>query len=148
MVAPPAYFGQGVELQMGDGTTPTEVFTTIPGVQSFDGPGRTRDTVDVTSHSSTGGYREFIAGLKDGGEISATYNVIFADVTQLALEDAFDSPDAVNWRVVYPMSPDEEYYEFAGLVTDTTPSNPIDAQVTKQLTIKITGPVTRVVPAP
>ena len=130
-----------------DGATPTEAFTTIPGVQSFDGPGRTGDTVDVTSHSSSGGYREYIGGLRDGGEISATYNVIFGDTTQLALESAFGSDTTTNWRVVYPMSPDEEYYEFAGFVTDTTPSNPIDAQVTKQLTIKITGPVTRVVPA-
>lgn len=139
-----AYFALGTELQIETGTPGT--FATIPGVQSIDGPGATRDTIDVTSHSSTGGYREFIGGLRDGGEITATINWLFDDATQLLLQDAYEAEGVTNFRVVYPMSPGDEYDEFAGFVTDLSKASPTDAQTTASLTIKITGPVTRVEP--
>lgn len=137
-----AYFAQGAQLQIGDGGSP-ETFATIPGCGTFSGPGKTRDTVDTTSHSSTGGYREFITGLRDGGEISCDVNWLFDDPAQNALDDAFASDEPVNFRMVYPFTPLNETFSFAGLVTDLSDNAPIDAQFTKSLTIKITGPVTQ-----
>ena len=88
MVAPvPAYLGQGIELRIGDGAGP-EVFTEIPGCASFGGPGDTSDTVDVTSHSSPNRYRQFIRGLKDGGELTCDVYWLFDDPAQIALEAA------------------------------------------------------------
>ena len=134
-----AYLALGTELQIE--TSPGN-FETIPGCQGIDGPGMTRDTVDVTSHSSTGGYREYISGLRDGGEVTCDVNWLFDDPAQLALEDAFGTEVPVNFRVRYPWLTPVIYDEFAGLVTDLTRSSPIDAQSTRALTVKITGPVT------
>ena len=44
--------------------------TTISEVTSISAPNLTADTIDVTTHGSTGRYREFIQGLRDGGEIT------------------------------------------------------------------------------
>ena len=50
----------------------------IGNLTNISGPGITADTIDVTSHDSTGGYRQFIAGLIDGGEISLEGNLVTA----------------------------------------------------------------------
>lgn len=143
MVLPKAYFAIDTHLQIGDGATPTEGFDTIPGVGSITGPGQTRDTIDVTSHSSSGGYREYIGGLRDGGELSFDLFWLWTDDTQNALEDAYNSDDTVNFRVVYDFTPNDEYDQFAGLVTDLSKASPVDGAATRSCTIKITGPVSR-----
>ena len=66
-------FGHGTFLQIGDGAV-SEMFTTIAEVMNIDGPNLQQETVEVTSHDSTDRWREFIGGLKDGGEISFGLN--------------------------------------------------------------------------
>lgn len=43
------------------------------------------DFIDITAHDSPDGFREFIGGLKDGGNVSLTFNYIKTDVGQLEL---------------------------------------------------------------
>lgn len=138
MADPEAYFGQGIELRIYNGAT----YDPIPGCMSFSGPGKTRDTVDVTSHSSTGGYRTFITGLRDGGEVSFDLNWLFGDTAQDLLETAFADNDPVSFEMAFPMAAADNLLTFDGLVTDMTWNGPIDAQVTRSVTIKVTGPIT------
>jgi hypothetical protein len=49
--------------------------TTVAGVTNISGPNLTLETIDVTNHSSTSGWREFVAGLKDGGEV--TFDIVY-----------------------------------------------------------------------
>lgn len=151
---PPAYNSQGTELQMSDMATPTPVFTTIYGCSDISGPGATRDTEDVTSHSSTGGYREFITTLRDGGEVSCDINWVW-DVSQTALDDAFAENPARDFRIIFPVDETEvgdptatTGYEFQGLITDLSWNAPVAGKLSKALTIKITGPVTGFSTAP
>jgi predicted secreted protein len=137
-----ALFAQGTQLKIGNGADP-EVFTTIYGCGPITGPGKSRDTVDVTTHSSPNGQREFIGGLRDGMEISCDVNWVFDDPGQNALETAYASDDPVNYQVVYTFTDLNETDNFAGLVTALNSSSPTDAQYKEALTIKITGPVTR-----
>ena len=137
-----AYFGQGAQLQISDMAV-TPVFTTIHGVGSISGPGMTRDTIDTTSHSSPGGRREYIGGLRDSDEVTADINWVWDDPGQTALEDAYDGDDPVTFRIVYPFTELNETDEFTGIVTSLSKATPIDDKVTASLTIKITGAVTR-----
>jgi predicted secreted protein len=141
-MAEPAINSQGTLLQIGDGATPTEAFTTIVGCGDLTGPGTTRDTQDVTSHTSTGGYREFITTLRDGGEVSCDIYWVF-DASQTLLEDAFDSNASVNFQIVFTDAGNTTY-GFAGLVTDLSFSAPVEGALTRSLTLKVTGPVTEV----
>lgn len=141
MSDPAAYFGLGIELRIGDGAV-SETFTPIPGCRSFTGPGKTRDTVDVTSHSSSGGYREFISGLRDGGEVTFDLNWLFGDPAQDALEDSFDSNDTTNFQMAFPMATSDNLLTFAAFATDLGWTGPTDDAVTRSVTLKVTGPVT------
>lgn len=136
---PPAFFGQGSLWQV---ETSTGVYETIPKVGSISGPGRSRETVDVTNHSSPAGFREYIGGLRDGDEISAdVYWTYDSDVYEF-LEDTYGTQeDVVSFRVVYPMTPLNETYTFDGWVTNLTDAAPVDGALTKALTVKITGEI-------
>jgi predicted secreted protein len=144
---PPAFSSQGTFLQMSDMAAVTPVFTTIFGCGDITGPGATRDTEDVTSHSSVGGYREYITTLRDGGEVTCDIFWVW-DETQTELDVAFAENPARNWRILFPVDEDDiddatgtTGYEFSGLITDLSWSSPVAGALKRSLTVKITGPV-------
>lgn len=105
-------------------------------VNTISGPGMSRDTIDATSLASTGGYREFITGFRDGGEVTFDMNFIHADVVKL-FED-FDSNTARHFKIVLPDTV-LSTFSFDGLVTGIPHSIPPDDKVTVSVTIKVTG---------
>lgn len=132
-----ANFGLGTELRISIAS----VFTVVPWCQSFTGPDETYDVIDVTTHSSVGGYREFITGLADGGELTCTINWHDDEATHAALQDALTSRELTSFQLFWPNYDTLNLADFDGYVTGLTRSSPTDAQITRDLTIKITGPV-------
>lgn len=133
-----AIAGLGATFKRGDGAS-AEVFTAIAEVINIAGPGLTRAFIDVTHLASTGGYREFITGFRDGGEYTFTANFTRAEY-DLILAD-FENDDSVNYQVVFP-DDDTTTFEFAGFVTALPTTVPFDDKVTVDVTIKLTGGVT------
>lgn len=72
----------GTLLQRGDGVTPTEAFTTIAELTNIEVPAAESDILDVTHHTSPGAYKEYVLGLKDGGEVTLEGNYVPTDATQ------------------------------------------------------------------
>ncbi len=66
-----ALFAGGTLLKVDDGAGN---YTTIAEVLSISGPSIQAAVLDVTSQDSTGGYREFIAGLIDAGSLTFDIN--------------------------------------------------------------------------
>lgn len=58
-----AAFGTVLEFSRDAGTT----WKTVAGLTNVETPDGTTDEIDGTAHDSPGGYREFVAGLKDPG---------------------------------------------------------------------------------
>ncbi len=134
-----AIAGFNVLLKIGNGAGTAETFTTLAEVLDIDGPSQSRDSIEVTSHSSNG-WREFIAGLKDGGEISFDLNMVPDDATQQTLRDHFDDGTVGNYQIVYPNGWQDD---FAATITDYGTKSPVDGPVTDSVTLKISGAVTR-----
>ena len=135
-----AFSGVGAKFQRGDGgSTSVENFTDIAEVNSISGPNMSRDTIDVTSLDSTGGYREFIAGFRDGGEVSLEMN--FSLATYDTMKDDFEDEETHNYRIVLPDT-GATTFDFAGLVTSLGMAVPMDDKVTSSVTIKVSGQVT------
>lgn len=142
--------GFGALIQKGTGTGSPEDFITILGIKSISGPSITRDTHDTTVMTSPGGWREFIGGLKDGGEVSFTANWLPRDTTQSDLQDEFDKDSCEsrsNWRIVVPACPGEPevYLEFAGVLTGQNIEIPMDDLMGFEGTIKVSGRPTLVI---
>jgi len=133
-----AFSGVGTVFSRGDGSS-NESFDPIAEINSIAGPDKTRDTIDVTSLDSAGGYREFITTFRNAGEITLEMNFTRAGYEDM--DDDFESDDSVNYRVVLPDTGATQL-DFAAYVVALGMAVPLDDKVTASVTIKITGQVT------
>jgi len=121
----------------GDGTSP-EGYDPIAEINSITGPGMTRDFIDVTSLDSVGGYREYIGGFRDGGEVTLEMN--FTSAGYAAMLTDFESADSRNYQIVIS-DPLDTTLTFAAFVTDLPLTIVPDDKITLSVTLKITGAV-------
>lgn len=134
-------FGFGTALKVSNGASP-EVFTAVAFVSNISISGYAVDTVEVTTHDSENGFKEFIAGLSDGGEVS--FDVVFDpsnsthNETTGGLKAIMDAKTVKNWKVEFPMSP-VKTWAFSGLMTSFELEAPLDDALAGSVSIKVTG---------
>lgn len=129
----------GTLVKIGDGGAP-ETFSTIAEVKDISGPAMTADTIEVTSQDSTGGYKEYIPSLKDGGELSFPMNFVNS-AAQDALITDYTNRTKRNFQVVTTHGAPKTF-SFAGYITNVSHSFPVADVAQRDVTIKITGAVT------
>lgn len=133
-----ATIGFGTLFKTGNGAVP-EIFTTLAEVTNITPPAMARDTVDVTHELSPEAWREFIAGLKDGGEVSVEMNFVpgQSDAAALMAELALSGSAALkNRQIVFP---DGSVFAFAAILTAYEPDAPIDDKMSASVTFKVSG---------
>lgn len=130
-----AISGVGTQFRRWNGSA----WVQLAEINSITGPSKTRDTIDVTSLDSTGGYREFITGFRDAGTVQLTMN--FSRESFELMNDDFEDDTAQNYEIVLPDA-ETTSFEFEGLVTEVPLEIPMDDKITMTVTIKITGQVT------
>lgn len=123
----------GTALAQGDGAG-SETFTAIANVTNIVPPNITRDTIDVTAHDSTEGWKEFIATLKDGGEVSIDVNYDPSEHDTFITD--FGDSSATNYQITFP---DTTVWSFAAWLTGFAAGAPYDGKLTARLTFKVTG---------
>lgn len=127
----------GTKLKRGSATG-----TAIAQVTNISGPGLSADAIDVTSHDSTSGYREFLQGLKDGGEISLDLNfdpvLATHDKVSGGVLDDFNTGTAVSWYLVFTDAATSTW-NFSGITTGFELEAPMDDKLAATVTIKVTG---------
>ena len=134
-----AFAGVGTVFKRCDGESSGAGFTALAEINSISGPSMSRETIDVTSLDSTGGYREFITGFRDGGEVTLEMN--FTNVGYGQMLDDFEDDDAQLYQIVLS-DDDATTLDFAALVTAIPPNIAPDDKVTASITLKVTGQVT------
>lgn len=127
----------GIALQRGDGATPTEAFAAIAKVTNLSGPEIERETYDVTSHDSPNGWREFIGGLKDGGEVSVEIN--YDPRVHDDLIDDFEDTNPRNYKMVFPAQAGGGNWAFKAILTGFSQEAPVDDKLSAELTFKVSG---------
>lgn len=133
-----AFSGVGTQFKRGDGAS-SESFVAVAEVNSISGPDISRDTIDVTTLDSTGGYREFIGGFRDGGEISLDMNFTLATYGLLKVD--FEASASKNYQIVFSDT-GATMFAFTGWVTNMGMAVPLDDKVTASVTIKVDGQIT------
>ncbi|MGW3724836.1 phage tail tube protein [Streptomyces sp. NPDC000851] len=125
----------GIALKRSDMATPTPTFATIGNVTSVSGPEIERETYDVTAHDSVDGWREFIGGLKDGGEVSLEVN--YDPRKHDALVADFEDATPRNYKLVFPQSLGT--WDLKLILTGFSQEAPVDDKLTAELTFKVSG---------
>lgn len=108
-------------------------------VNTINGFNKSRDTIDVTTLDSVGGYREFIGGFRDGGEVVLDMNWTRAGYDLLNTD--FETNASQSFTIVMPDTGNTEF-AFDGWVTNITQTVPTDEKVSMSVTIKIDGQIT------
>ena len=118
--------------------------TDIAEIIDISGPGMSKDAIEVTFHDGTGdGYREFIPGWRDGGEISVTANWLPSNATQDDLLDVFEGDDLRTFTITTAGdgSGGTIDIDFSGIVTSFNAAMPLEEQGKLEFTLKISGAV-------
>jgi predicted secreted protein len=113
--------------------------TEVARLLNISPPEVTRDDMDVTDHDSPDGYKEYIPGLKDGGEVSIEGHLIPTDDTQKGLLAAVDINEPEPWTIEFPTVP-KLRIAFDGYVKSCKVGDaPVDGVMTFTAAIKVTG---------
>ncbi len=124
----------GTKLKVGE-TIPV----TVAGLTSIGGLELSADTIDVTTLDSDGGYREFIAGFKDAGEVSLEgYLELTEGKGQDDLYDLFESGDVEKFVIEFPPAVNAKW-EFNGIVTGFGTGADLEDPLSFSATIKVSG---------
>lgn len=133
-----ARIGYGIFFGFGDGASP-EVFTNIAEVFDISLPTDTTDLPEATHYQSPNRRKEFISGLIDSEEFTATMNFIPQNATQNASAGLISfqaSGVTKNYRITLPAG---ETVTFAAIVRRIAPALPINDRMTLAVTFKPTG---------
>ena len=98
------------------------------------------EEVDITTLESTGGYREYMQGFRDSGELEITGFHDADDAGQTALRTAFASGASGSFEVKFP---DDTAVTFSGFIkSHTIGSAEVDGAIGFGAVIRISGAVT------
>lgn len=122
----------GTTFKMGAETATTA----IGGLTSIGGVEVSADTVDVTALDSEGGYREFLPGFKDAGEVPLEGFLDDEDAGQLAAYTALESGEVQKCEISFPNG---SKWAFDGIVTGFSTSASLEDAVSFSATIKVSG---------
>ena len=92
--------------------------------------------VDTTTHDTSGGWKTYVGGLKDGGTLELTGKYDISDAGQVKLRTLLGETESV----VVTFS-DNSTATFTGVVGAYNVSNPLDDATEFTSSIKITGAV-------
>ena len=139
-MATAAEFAHGTLLKLGNGGAP-ETFATIAEVSDLKPPQIHQEALEATSHDSTDGWKEFVGGLLDAGEVTLTVNFLPTHATHSysagLIKDAVNRTKR-NFQLVFPDAGGTTW-TFAALVTAFEPNAPVDGLLTADVTLTISG---------
>lgn len=138
-----ATLGYGLIFAVGSPSASPTTF--IPLLEVYDIPeiGADAELREATHHASPDGYREWIAGLKDGSEFELLANLIW-DTTQQNIKTVFDNEERPTIRLttsVDSATPLNIIAEFTVIVIGWAFLPPIDDRQSLRARFKISGSI-------
>lgn len=129
MAGPGAAMGTALKI----GANAVAELTSISGISVSAG------TIDITTLSSADNYREYLQGLRDGGDVSMSGFFDPADTNgQQALLTAFNSGASTAMTIVFPTAIGYTW-TFNGIVTAFGTNAEMEDAVGFDCTVKVTG---------
>lgn len=130
---------QGMVIARQDTSVSPNVYTTIAGVQGFQGPGGQAAVIDTTTLQSTA--KEKIIGLTDEGQL--TLDILFdpADATHVGLRNDRINRTLRSFRMTFTDSP-ASVATFSGYVLGQPITGSVDEVISASVVIEISGAIT------
>lgn len=110
-------------------------YTTVADVTEIGVLDISADTIESTVHGSASGYRTFIGGLKDGGELKMSIN--YDPAVHGAIFTAIGADGYTH--LITLVDAGAATVAFKGIVTGLSVGAPMDDKMTGEVTVKVTG---------
>ncbi len=107
-------------------------------ITSINGPSMSRDVIETTSLDTVGGYKTFIGGLREGGDVSLSMN--FTHDTYELMKNDFEDDDNQNYMIRLP-DDENSTLEFEGMVMEVPLGIETGDRVSADVTIRVSGSV-------
>jgi len=138
-----ALLAKGSSLKRKNPTT--SLYEDVPQCTILNAPSITQDFDDITNHSSAGGFKEYVATLRDGGELSVevVWDPINVAIHGTIYDDAVAEPLPLrDWKVLLPNG--TSGWTFSAFIT--SPNIPLDftKAIRAAFTLRISGQPVRV----
>lgn len=132
-------FGNAILMCPAGGT-----LTTIAELLSLEPPGRSRDTIDVTTHDSTGGAMEYIAeGIYETGEVKGQCHYLPGGTFDVAAITALTGGAKQDVKIKVKGATVDRQQTFQGFLVDYKADGmDVKGKQTAAFTIKVTGVIT------
>lgn len=110
----------------------------VGSLKSISGIEISADTLDVSDLGNSTGYREFLQGFKDAGEVALSGFFDGADEGQAEVLSDIESGEVVDCSIVFP-SAIGKTWSFKAVVTKFATSADLDDAVTFEASLKVSG---------
>src|SRR6056297_2087734 len=114
------------------------VYEDLAEVVNISGPNMSRNMIEVTHLGSSGGYQEFIAGLRDPGTVDLTLN--FTRATYEILKADFESDSPGEYEIILP-DIENTSLNFVGFITELPIDVLVSDRITCNVSIRVSGQV-------
>lgn len=132
------YAAKGATVEHGGAASATASYSAVDGVQSLGIPSDSADLIDVTSHDSSGGRKEYVNGLIDTDDLSIAIVYDSADTVHEALRAAAGGV-AQHFRISLANGTTNDVHTFSALVMGFAINLDHDGAEMATITLKRTG---------
>ena len=112
--------------------------TAVGGLTSIGGVEVSAETTDVTALDNTTGYKEYLGGFKDGGEVPLEGFLDGEDAGQDAMYAAMEDQEIHQFSIIFPAAIGKTW-TFPGVVTKFATSVAVNDGVKYSASVKVTG---------
>lgn len=112
--------------------------TAVGGLTSIGGVEISAETTDVTALDNSTGYKEYLGGFKDGGEVPLEGFLDGEDDGQDAMYAAMEDQEVHQFSIVFPTAIGKTW-SFPGVVTKFATSVALNDGVKYSASVKVTG---------
>lgn len=110
----------------------------VGGLSSIGGVEVSSDTTEVTALDNTSGYKEYVGGFKDGGEVPLEGFLDGTDAGQEAMYNALEDQEEHDFAVVFPTAIGKTW-TFKGVVTKFATSAAVNDAIKYSAAVKVSG---------
>lgn len=110
----------------------------VGGLKSISGVEISTDTTEVTDLGNEDGYKEFLSGFKDGGEVPASGYMDSENEGQDEVYSCLESGEVVPCEIRFPPKIGKSWY-FNAVVTKFSTSVAVEDAVTFESSLKVSG---------
>jgi predicted secreted protein len=111
----------------------------VAEITSISPPSVSRDDIETTHYDSDDGFKEYMAGLADGGDISIECNLIVGDTNgQQGLRADYEAGTVQSFELALPNAANSSW-EINAIVKEYSESSPIGDKLGFTAILKVTG---------